>query len=140
MILYIGGKTIGGLRRVKMLYTACFFKLEDQHGEVFSVANSAPKMFKGNTLRAFNPPWISVKQLKEKHIEWERFCEIYEKHLATINVESNRDVQNVKDLLDDGKDVTLACWEKTTDRCHRKRLADWLAEKLGFELDEENIR
>ena len=123
-----------------MIYTACFFKVEDHHGEVVSIANSAPKMFSGNTLRSFNPPWIAVKQLKEKYIDWSKFCEIYAKHLGAIDVATNKDVEFVKNALVDGIDITLVCWEKTPEKCHRNLLIEWLAKELGFNIQEDGMK
>ncbi len=64
----------------------------------------------------------------------EKYTELYYKDvLSRVNPkEFLKDVE----MLSQGKDVALLCYEKPGDFCHRHLLADWLNEKLGLEIKE----
>jgi len=58
----------------------------------------------------------------------ELFNSEYRKQLATLDPR-----QVAEDL---GSDAILLCWESFNVRCHRRRVAEWLEEKLGIVVPE----
>ena len=84
--------------------------------------------------KVFSPTWRMVMGSKEGRISWDEYSvlyrnlmrESYQKHLDTWNNLLSRD------------EVTLVCFCKLGDPCHRYLLADYLV-KLGADYFGERI-
>jgi len=48
----------------------------------------------------------------------------------------SKQIYNELDILADGRDVVLLCYEKPGDFCHRKLVAEWLSDNLNIEVGE----
>jgi len=121
-----------------VIYTASFFKLKHFKGEAVSVANSCPDWFEGKQLKSFSPPWWAVNKFKKGEMDWERFTVVYNGYLDQADI--SEEMNYITNILSEGADVTLLCWEHHAGRCHRRLLAEWLSKKLKIELDKDNIR
>jgi len=122
-----------------IIRTASFFNYHDHYGICVSVANSCPDNWKDkcDKLASFNPPWELVKGFGEDEIEWGDFKKEYFEYLNTNNLDE--DIEKVKDILYNGQDITLMCWERYAGYCHRRLLAEWLSTH-GFDVDKKNIK
>lgn len=46
------------------------------------------------------------------------------------------EIKQIINLVSQGKDIALLCFERPNDFCHRHLVADWIKEKLGIEVTE----
>ncbi|MGF1939425.1 MAG: DUF488 family protein [Nostoc sp. ChiQUE02] len=91
----------------------------ETRGEGISISPYPPKNWKGKHLALFAPTpellkwWKSSAQDAEAELEYERrFREVLQERQQLIELWINRQRQNPGD-------ITLCCYEKPTDFCHR---------------------
>lgn len=92
-----------------------------------SIANSAPKFFKGEVFKEFVPPWKLVNDYKEHKITEDQYTESYLKLLDGLSDDVLIKIPHI---------VTFCCWEAPNKFCHRHILAKWLEEKLHLKITE----
>jgi uncharacterized protein YeaO (DUF488 family) len=78
--------------------------------------------------KIFAPTWKMVMGSKEGRISWDEYKEMY-RALMRKSYNQNKDVWN--EVLN-REEVTLVCFCKSGESCHRYLLAEYLA-KLGAE-------
>ena len=115
------------------LYTSYFSKLKYGKGVKISVARYNPKWLNNkyidNWFLELAPSKDLLKDYKDNRITKNDFRKRYlsEQNLITIN--------RLKTLLDNGQDVTIYCYEKPSDFCHRHIIGD-LFRSIGYEVEE----
>jgi hypothetical protein len=90
--------------------------------EPVSIARGSPRFWKGRVELDLAPTRAMLKMTK---VDYDAgFNAILEK----------LDPQEIYDRL--GDNAVLLCWEKPNERCHRRRVAEWLEAKLGIVVPE----
>lgn len=99
-----------------MIYTASYFQPENHHDQVISISLSEPKNIRyDGKLRMFAPDRALLNDYKAGKIDQAGYIERYREQLRKV-------WPNIKawlDQLDPEEDLTLCCWEKAGDFCHR---------------------
>lgn len=144
------------------LYTSYFAKLNKGIGIKISIARYNPKWLKKGDIdfwfQSLSPSKELLKMWKNKdnieqiiktdssfakwiynnvkninNITWKDYERIYK---GEINKHINYgDMRALLNLLNSGKDITIYCYEKSTDNCHRHILGD-IIKSLGYEVEE----
>lgn len=122
-----------------ILYTSYFSKIKQGKGIKLSVARYNPKWLKEGdiegTLINLAPNKALLNKYKYKGLTWDEYTQEYYKQLSTYNRDIQADLYALETLLNVGEDVTIYCYEKSTDNCHRHLLAKLFKDK-GFEVEE----
>lgn len=115
------------LREKVKIYTGYFARHQSYENPV-SIARKTPNWAKVPSYIPLAPDWSIIK-IQDPSIYTEKYYE------TVLNKLDPRKV--VLDLLQrHGNNVTLLCYEKPTDFCHRQIVAKWLSESLGIEVIE----
>ena len=121
------------------LYTSYFSKTKQGKGIKLSVARYNPKWLKEGdiegTLINLAPNKVLLNKYKYKGLTWDEYTQEYYKQLSNYNRDVQADLYALENLLNTGEDVTIYCYEKSTDNCHRHLLAKLFKDK-GFEVEE----
>lgn len=121
------------------LYTSYFSKIKQGKGIKLSVARYNPKWLKEGdiegTLINLAPNKALLNKYKYKGLTWDEYTQEYYKQLSTYNRDIQADLYALETLLNVGEDVTIYCYEKSTDNCHRHLLAKLFKDK-GFQVEE----
>lgn len=121
------------------LYTSYFSKIKQGKGIKLSVARYNPKWLKEGdiegTLINLAPNKVLLNKYKYKGLTWDEYTQEYYKQLSNYNSDVQADLYALETLLNTGEDVTIYCYEKSTDNCHRHLLAKLFKDK-GFEVEE----
>lgn len=118
-----------------MIYTTYFAKLKSLPKNVIpiSICGKAPSWYGGLQYKKLAPKYDFFMKWKETHDN-----DYYIEHFND-EVLSQLDAEMVMNELyymsGYDKDITLVCYEKPSDFCHRHLVADWL-NKNGFECKE----
>lgn len=125
--------------RKGVLYTSYFSKLKQGKGIKLSIARFNPRWLKEGdiegTLVNLAPSIELLNDYKYKNLSWEDYTQRYYKQLTDYDRDIDADFYALKTLLNRGEDVTIYCYEKSSDNCHRHLLAK-LFEDIGFEVKE----
>ena len=121
------------------LYTSYFSKIKQGKGIKLSVARYNPKWLKEGdiegTLINLAPNKVLLNKYKYKGLTWDEYTQEYYKQMSNYNRDVQADLYALENLLNTGEDVTIYCYEKSTDNCHRHLLAKLFKDK-GFEVEE----
>lgn len=121
-----------------ILYTSYFAKMKKGIGDKISVARFNPKWLDKNELFAWYLSLAPSKELlndyKYKGLTWEEYTKRYLKEIKESEM-SQTSFNNICNRLLNGYDITIYCYEKPTDNCHRFLLAELFKQK-GFETKE----
>ncbi len=98
--------------------------------EMVSIALWPPRWFKGSRYSLVAPKAFMLKN----HLSREEYIESYQKYVLD-KLDAKEIIKNLE-LLTQGKDVALCCYEKPEDFCHRHLLAEWLTKETGIEIKE----
>lgn len=98
-----------------------------------SISIYPPKWYLGPQFKLLAPTQTIIRAYKDLKISDEEYVNEFKKHvlepLDAFKVHS--------DLVTKfGSDVTLLCYEKPGDFCHRRLVAEWFELKLGIEVPE----
>ena len=121
-----------------VLYTTNFAKLNKSKGLKISIARFNPKWL---DLKKYNVIWGKslapsielLNKYKNKELEWFYFGVKYLDELCNSKTETV--IHRIESLLDGGQDITLLCYEKSTDNCHRHILGNVFRDK-GYKVKE----
>lgn len=120
------------------LYTSYFAKLNKGIGIKISIARFNPKWLKPTDLdywyKTLAPKIQLLNDYKYKGISWDEYTQRYMNYLA-FDEESKAELNKLKQLLNSGQDVTVYCYEKPSDNCHR-HLVGSIFRDLGYEVEE----
>ena len=124
------------------LYTSYFAKIKQGKGHKISVARFNPKWLNQRDIdewfRDLAPSVELLNDYKNNKIDWKQYTERYNKYLTEgyfTNPRINKMVCTIESLLNNGKDVTIYCYEKPSDNCHRHLIGKSFR-KMGFEVKE----
>jgi len=114
-----------------MLYTASFYAMEDWQGQVYRVSRGHPRGRKTlwETLPFLYPSRILLQTYQSGDLDFTGLETEYRKELASSRQESQM-FQEWLDGLPSQGDLTLLCFEKADQPCHRRVLAQWLLETV----------
>ena len=116
------------------VYTSYFAnskKLAQAGIKVIGVALYPPKWFYGMSIKQVAP---TASILFAKNQTHEQYTERYKREvLARLNPQQI--LENIR-IAAQGHDVTLCCFEKPGDFCHRHILAEWLSQNTGETIKE----
>src|ERR1017187_4954226 len=105
-----------------MITTSSFAK-SGKHPDAVAISQGVPRFYRVKRYMPLAPPrWL----LKTK--DSELFDLEYRKQLDSLDAK-----QVAEDL---GPNAVLLCWESFNVRCHRRRVAEWLEEKLAIVVPE----
>jgi hypothetical protein len=98
-----------------------------------SISRTPPPWYTGRQFRSLAPPFSIVRAHKLKQITDEEYTHEFKK----LVLEPLDASVVYKDLVDKfGEHVTLLCFEKPGDFCHRRIVAEWFEQELGVKVDE----
>lgn len=121
-----------------ILYTSYFSKIKNGIGDKISIARFNPKWLNQNELFAWCSSLAPSKELlndyKYKGISWEEYTKRYLKEIKESK-QAQTDISSISVHLINNNDVTLYCYEKPTDNCHRFILTE-LFRQQGFKIKE----
>lgn len=128
--------------RTGKLYTSYFTRIKQGKGIKISIARYNPKWLNTNEIdewfRDLAPSIELLNDYKYKGISWEEYEVRYIawlKYAYLSNPTVSKMFNSICSILDSGEDVTLYCYEKATDNCHRHLLGK-LMEYIGYEVEE----
>ncbi len=114
------------------IYTSYFGRLKELNSNglhTVGIAVRPPAFYKGSNMPFFAPR-VDMLRMKEAEYNAE-----FKKILSRLDPKIVKDTfemmhRNFK------KDIVLLCFEKDWNECHRKMVAEWLNEKLGWDVKE----
>ena len=99
-----------------MIYTASYFQSENHHGSRISISRSEPqKIAVDGKLAIFVPEQSILSDYKHGRIDIEGYINRYREQMRR----SLPQIRAWLDSLDPSVDMTLLCWEKAGQFCHR---------------------
>ena len=98
-----------------------------------SISGRAPEWYEGPQYKVLAPKYEFFHAYKAGEIDSAGYTAEF-KRLVLAPL----DAREVYDMLraQHGPNVTLLCYEKPGDFCHRRLVADWFATELGVEVPE----
>ena len=72
-------------------------------------------------IRGASPEAKLLKEYKSGAINWQEFSKGFRSQMKT-SLESKKAVEDIVQMLQDGGNVTLLCYEKEGEKCHRNLL------------------
>lgn len=119
------------------IYTSYFAKLKQGKGVKISIARFNPKWLKRNDFSIWMFDLAPSEDLLfdyKNGLSWDEYKKRY-----TIEIKSSKvaieDMKKIVAIIKNGFDVTLYCYEKPEDNCHRHLLAEFFG-VMGFETEE----
>jgi len=104
----------------------------DKRGCVIGISVSVPKGVRYDKLMpSLYPDWDLVRDWKQGRIPWDQYRERY---LAILRSRWNDGLKD--EIMSMPDDVTLCCWEKEPQHCHRSIAAEVIG-KVRPELEVE---
>ncbi len=102
-----------------MIYTASYFQKENHHGKLVPISRTVPKGFSTkDSLSFFIPSSNLLKDWKAKTITKDEYIARFREEIRIVLPEIKQWLKSLKPT----ENLTLLCWEKTTDKnyfCHR---------------------
>lgn len=97
-----------------------------------SISLYPPKWYTGPQLKMLAPTPEMLKAIHDGGTEYEYMMQYYRRVLDHL------DAQELYDAIvgEYGNDVTLLCFEKPGDFCHRRLVAKWFEDNLKIEVPE----
>ena len=121
-----------------MLYTASYYDPEDWVGQPYRVSRAHPRGRKTQweTLSCLYPPLELLRAYRDGQLNFDTLSNEYRRNLDEKLLVDYR-LRKWLELLPTLGDVTLLCFERGDDPCHRRVAAQWLRERVpGLELGE----
>lgn len=118
------------------IYTSYFSKLSKITNPV-SICGKAPDWYTGPQFKKLAPKYGFFKDYKDGKIDSTEYTkQFYEQVLSSLTREDVLFALN--HFYPNAKEVTLLCYEKPSDFCHRHIVADWLNEG-GIDVKEKDV-
>lgn len=114
------------------IYTSYFSNMREitkRHIIPINIALWPPRFFKGKSLRYVAPSRSILKDTKSD----EEYIRRYRNEILS-NLDIDRLLRDLE-ILSEGQDVALLCYEKPGDLCHRHLLAEYMNEH-GYDVHE----
>jgi len=113
-----------------MIFTASYFCPQNHHGKLISISRSNPKQFtRIPKLQFFSPSKDLLawwKKSAQTDTDWENY---QDRFFAQIDNDWVR-ISHWLDKDHSTGDITLLCWEKPGEYCHRNDVGDIIAARL----------
>lgn len=124
------------------LYTSYFARIKQGKGIKLSVARFNPKWLKDGDIdewfKDLAPSVSLLNDYKNGKCNWDGYTIRYNKELRDgylSDARVNRMIETIRSMLHNGKDVTIYCYEKSSDNCHRHLIGELFTEML-YEVKE----
>lgn len=114
------------------MYTSYFANMKNVANPL-SISLRAPEWYDGPEYKKLAPKYKFLMAYKAGLIDAAEYTRQFnEQVLSQLNA------QEVWDELTStyGEDVTLLCYEAPGDFCHRRLVADWFKQELGYDVSE----
>lgn len=98
-----------------------------------SISAKAPEWYHGPQCKILAPKYETLMAYKNGEITPDEYTEQF--HSLVLKTLSPQDVYQML-VKEYGEDVTLLCYEKPGDFCHRRIVATWFEESLGVDVPE----
>ncbi|HMB31329.1 MAG TPA: hypothetical protein VKN82_05860 [Desulfohalobiaceae bacterium] len=103
-----------------------------------SIARSEPKWFIASfkeppVYKKLAPSWSLIGKSKQGKISLEEYIDIY---YQSVLKGTDPFIVITELILNFGAELTLICWEKPGNFCHRRLVATWLEENTGLFIPE----
>lgn len=107
------------------VYTSYYAKLKKIPEDIIaiSIAGKCPDFYNGIQYKKLAPKYDFFQQWKKNN---DNNYYIYHFNKEVLNTLDPQVVYKELEILSNGKDVVLLCYEKPTDFCHRHLVAGWL--------------
>ena len=121
-----------------MLYTASFYDPQDWIGRAYRVSRAHPRGRKTQweTAPFLYPPLELLRAYRQGNLDFAGLSRAYRENLdqkLLVDFHLRRWLEQLPTL----GDVTLLCFERGDDPCHRRVAAEWLEERVpGLALGE----
>lgn len=89
-----------------------------------SISRTQPKNSRLPRYEKLMPPVQTLFDYKDKKITFEEYTKQYVEMLDKLD--PNEVLEDLKKMCGDKKHISLVCWEKTDDKCHRRLAYEWL--------------
>lgn len=97
-----------------------------------SISQFPPKWYTGARLQMLAPPRDLLLETKKGMVTNEEYTKIFNEHLSQFDPREMYEA-----IVDEyGDNVTLLCFEKPGDFCHRRLVAKWFEDALEVEVPE----
>ena len=121
------------------LYTTYFSKMKKAVGIKISITRFPPRWLdldKENmiNMKELSPSSNILMGYKNGEIDWEMYTSLFIIEMQTRD-DMKWGLNKVKSLLDEGKNVSIVCFEKDRNVCHRSLICDYF-DGLGYEVNE----
>ena len=119
-----------------MIYTSYFAKLKSLPSDIMpiSICGKVPDWYKGAQYKKLAPKYDFFMEWKRNH-DNDYYIKCFKEQV--LDKLSPHAIVTELYVLSQGKDVALICYEKPSDFCHRRLVAEWL-NKNGFERLEDS--
>lgn len=121
------------------MHTGYFARLKDYKYPI-SICGKAPDFYTGPQLKILAPKFWFFKEFKDQKSEHYLDIDFYTKNfklevLDKLQIENV--IQRIQNIYPNVSldDITLICYEKPSDFCHRHLVANWLTEN-GYACSE----
>lgn len=103
-----------------------------------AICGKSPAYYSGFEYKKLAPKYDFFKSWKDGLITNDEYVIEYKKTVLDC-LDVNRVVEELKSFYPDDQDITLVCYEKPSDFCHRHLVADWLNQN-GYPTREVSIK
>lgn len=98
-----------------------------------SISRSPPSWYSGGQYKLLAPPFSIVKAHKLEQINDEEYTEQFKK-LVLNPLNASEIYTSLISIY--GENITLLCYERPGDFCHRRIVAEWFERELEITVDE----
>jgi len=115
------------------MFTSYFANIKNIVHPVLSISGKSPDWYDGREFKTLAPKREFFLAYKAGELDEAGYVREFKKQVL-----NNLDAKDVWSTIvrDYGRDVTLLCYERGGEFCHRRLVADWLYRKLGRVLPE----
>lgn len=113
------------------MFTSYFSNLRNVTNPL-SISGKAPDWYSGPQFKVLAPKWSFFKAYKDGKITSDEYTSEYYR-LVLDELDPHKTYRYLIDMY--GEDVTLLCYEKPGDFCHRRIVASWF-EAAGYMVHE----
>ena len=106
----------------------------NKENQVVSISLKAPGWYNGAEFKQLAPKYSFLKQYLDGVIDSDKYTEEYYKQVLS---KLNPEIVYYYLIGKYGKDVTLLCYEKPGEFCHRRIVADWFEKNISDAIVKE---
>lgn len=112
-----------------MLTTSYFANRKVLNG--LAICAFPPKWYNGPVYEDLAPTPKLLMAYKNGQIDQDEYTHIYNRYLKKLNCQEIYD-----EIMRYGTNVSILCYEKPGDFCHRHLVAEWIENELGIAVPE----